>query len=126
MAWFDFLALYVVDVKVIRFRDAWNAFAEVVISYVLISDSQIAMYRTVDETYFENVVELERRLLEFDAKQRHISPAAATPSAAQLREFLEWESQRPHNPAESRLVTLDPQSRVFTTRLMFPPIWRRG
>jgi hypothetical protein len=106
LAWLEILALYVVGERVINLKDAWNAFAEVIISYVLCSATQIAAYRQVDSTYFQNLMDLNAKLLEFDAKQRHLTIAAVTPSAVQLREFLEWESQLPQDPGEHRLVEI--------------------
>ena len=47
LAWLEILALYVVGERVINLKDAWNAFAEVIISYVLCSATQIAAYRQV-------------------------------------------------------------------------------
>lgn len=124
MGWFEILALYVIDVRVIRVRDAWNAFSDVLISYVQTSSTEIEDYRRDDRTYFQNLVKLEERLRRFDARQRHISQEAAIPSPAALKGFLEWERDLPHDPGEHRMVEFYPDNSAVS-RPILPPLWRR-
>lgn len=78
LAWLEILALYVVGERVINLKDAWNAFAEVIISYVLCSATQIAAYRQVQLDVFSEpdgpeceVTGVRRKTTPSDDRSRH-------------------------------------------------------
>ena len=106
MNWCETLAIYVVDQKTIELRDVWNAASDVVITYVAASSKPIASFREDDNTYFENVLELQALLIAYDAQQRKQATADVTPTEAQQREFLQAEVDRPEDSGPRRLVRL--------------------